>query len=51
MIADRAAGHPESLAPPSQQATIVAFAFNLLLCCYLAFYPGMEQAFKETPWD
>jgi hypothetical protein len=51
MIADRAAGHPESLAPPSQQATIVAFAFNLLLCCYLAFYPGMEQAFRETPWD
>jgi hypothetical protein len=51
VIAERASGDPASLAPPSQQAMIVAFTFNLLLCCYLAFYPGMEQAFKETPWE
>jgi hypothetical protein len=24
---------------------------NVLICLYVAFYPGMEQAFKETPWD
>jgi hypothetical protein len=49
LIVDRAAGHPS--APTSQQSAVVAFAFNLFLCCYLAFYPGMEQAFKETPWE
>jgi hypothetical protein len=30
---------------------IVGVAFNLLICGYLAFYPGMAQAFKETPWE
>jgi hypothetical protein len=33
------------------QATIVAVVVNVLICCYLAFYPGMTDAFRETPWE
>jgi hypothetical protein len=29
----------------------VSIAVNLIICGYLAFDPGMAQAFKETPWD
>jgi hypothetical protein len=27
----------------------LTMALNLLICCYLAFYPGMAQAFDESP--
>ena len=50
LIADRAAGSPTIVAQQSQ-GIIVAIAWNLLICCYLAFYPGMSDAFKETPWE
>jgi hypothetical protein len=51
LFADRAAGGSTALTPAQQQATAVAVALNVLICCFLAFYPGMDQAFKETPWD
>ena len=38
--------------PPAQQlAFITAVGVNLMICGYLAFYPGVAEAFKETPWD
>ena len=50
-VADRATG-PPILVPQSQQASFfLSVAINLSICAYLAFYPGMAQAFKETPWD
>ncbi|HLY39747.1 MAG TPA: hypothetical protein VKR52_00990 [Terracidiphilus sp.] len=38
--------------PAGQQGALVfGIIFNLAIFGYLAFYPGMAQAFKETPWD
>jgi hypothetical protein len=51
LFADRAAGNPTPISPTHQQAIVLAILWNLLVCCYLAFYPGMTQAFKETPWE
>lgn len=48
--AERAAG----LAPltaAQQSSFFLSVGLNTLICLYLAFYPGMAQAFKETPWD
>ncbi len=50
-VADHAAGSPTPMAPGQQMTMFVGIAINLLICGYLAFYPGMAQAFKETPWD
>jgi hypothetical protein len=37
---------------PSQQLSFtLSVGINLLICGYLAFYPGMAQAFRETPWE
>ena len=51
LIADRAAGDQTPISPAAQQAILLAIVWNVLVCCYLAFYPGMAQAFKETPWE
>jgi hypothetical protein len=51
LVADRAAGSPTPITPLQQQAIFLAIVWNLLVCCYLAFYPGMSEAFKETPWE
>ena len=50
-MADRAAGDPTPLSPMQNQAIALAIVWNVLICCYLAFYPGMREAFKETPWE
>jgi hypothetical protein len=50
-VADRAAGSPIPMSPGQQVSIFVGVAMNLIICGYLAFYPGMAQAFKETPWD
>jgi hypothetical protein len=61
-MADRAAGSPTWGAVPGDalttggspfhgQAIAFAILWNLAICCYLAFYPGMTEAFKETPWE
>lgn len=49
--ADRAAGTPTPLTPGQQLSFMMSVGINLLICGYLAFYPGMAQAFKETPWE
>lgn len=51
LIADRAAGNPTPISPMQSQVIFLAIVWNVLVCCYLAFYPGMAQAFKETPWE
>lgn len=50
-VADRAAGSPTPMAPGQQVSIFLSVGVNLIICGYLAFYPGMAQAFKETPWD
>ena len=49
--ADHMAGSPTPMAPGQTVSFFLAIAVNLIVCGYLAFYPGMAEAFKETPWD
>jgi len=51
LMADRATGDPTPMSPAQNQAILLAIVWNVLICCYLAFYPGMKEAFKETPWE
>jgi len=51
LIVDRAAGDQAPISSGAYQAIWLVLAWNVLVCCYLAFYPGMAQAFKETPWE
>lgn len=50
-LADRAAGTPTHLPPQVQHTVAISLVVNVFIFFYLAFYPGMDQAFKETPWD
>jgi hypothetical protein len=50
-VADRAAGSPTPMTQNQEASFFVSVMINLAICGYLAFYPGMAQAFKETPWD
>jgi hypothetical protein len=49
LLADRASGL--NALEGHAGALMVGSAFNLLICLYLAFYPGMQQTFRETPWE
>ncbi len=50
MLADRAsAAHGRFLQTGTELELGVIAAFNLLICGYLAFYPGVAEAFRETP--
>ena len=52
ILADRASSaQGKLLSAEVEMELIVGVAFNLFICGYLAFYPGMAQAFKETPWE
>jgi len=51
LTADYAAGAMNPLTPAEQGAVTLSIVLNLAVCGYLAFYPGMAQAFKETPWE
>lgn len=55
MLANYATDHLSGLATPMAPGEKVSYflsiAVNLIICGYLAFYPGMAEAFKETPWD
>ena len=51
LFADRVAGNPTPISPGQYEAILLAIGWNLLICCYLAFYPGMSEAFRETPWE
>jgi hypothetical protein len=48
---DHLSGLPTPMAPGEQVSYFLSIAVNLIICGYLAFYPGMAEAFKETPWD
>ena len=50
LLADRASGMNQ-LAGHEAGADHRFGLFNLLICLYLAFYPGMHQTFRETPWE
>lgn len=49
--ADHMAGAPTPMNERDQFSFFASVAVNLIICGYLAFYPGMAEAFKETPWD
>jgi hypothetical protein len=49
--ADHAVGNPTPMTDTQKSALMLSIVVNLLISGYLAFYPGMEQAFKETPWE
>lgn len=49
--ADRAAGTPTPMTQSQLASFFLGVTINLAICAYLAFYPGMAQAFKETPWE
>jgi hypothetical protein len=49
--ANQAAGNPTPMSQGQEAALLITVGLNFLICGYLAFYPGMAQAFKETPWD
>lgn len=46
-VTDKAAGIATVLTPDQKQALTLACAVNLFVFCYLAFYPGVAQAFEE----
>jgi hypothetical protein len=48
LAANYAAGSPTYIPPGTQAVIIGGCLFNLVVCAYLAFYPGMEQAFSES---
>jgi hypothetical protein len=50
IAADHAAGAPV-LTHENVEFLIAASIVNLTICAYLAFYPGMDQTFRETPWS
>ena len=49
LLADRASGMNQLAG--HEVGLMISSLFNLLICLYLAFYPGMHQTFRETPWD
>lgn len=51
LLAYRMAGIEVTMAPMQKEALVISVAWQILVLCYLAFYPGMEQAFQETPWE
>jgi hypothetical protein len=49
LIADQIAGNPIQVSPELRGVVVLMIVVNLLICAFLAFYPGMEQSFRETP--
>jgi hypothetical protein len=50
-FAERASGVMTPRTSAQQAELVISTFINLFLCCYLAFYPGIGDVFKETPWD
>jgi len=50
-FADRASGVDTPLTDSQSQTLMVSSIINLAIVLYLAFYPGVAEAFKETPWS
>lgn len=51
LFADRASGVDTQFTPAQTQALLVSSVLNLAIVLYLAFSPGVAEAFKETPWE
>jgi hypothetical protein len=51
MTADQIAGSEALLSDVQRAGMLVSIGLNILICGYLAFYPGVSQAFKENSWD
>jgi len=51
VLADKAAGNATPMTEGQQFTLVASTVLNLIICGYLAFYPGMAQAFSETPWE
>ncbi len=51
LLAFAAAGGTIQTTPAERNLLVTSIALNALICGYLAFYPGMEESFKETPWN
>lgn len=47
----RFVGAPVPMTAGQEVSIFVSVGLNLLICGYLAFYPGMADTFKETPWE
>jgi xanthosine utilization system XapX-like protein len=48
-VADRPpAANPDPVVPIMHHSPVIPLIVNVAICCYLAFYPGMADAFKET---
>jgi hypothetical protein len=47
-VTDRPTTIPAQGAAGLHQSPVISLVVNLAVCCYLAFYPGMADAFKET---
>ncbi|HEY1575504.1 MAG TPA: hypothetical protein VGF82_00325 [Terracidiphilus sp.] len=50
-VVDHAAGAPMPMTQGQQASFFMVIFINVMVCAYLAFYPGMAQAFRETPWE
>jgi hypothetical protein len=50
-FADRASGVDTQLTDTQVHALMASSIVNLAIVLYLAFYPGVAEAFKETPWS
>jgi len=50
LFADRASGVDTQFTAAQTQALLVSSILNLAIILYLAFSPGVAEAFKETPW-
>ncbi len=47
-ISDKAAGITTQLSTEQKQTLLISSIANLVILCYLAFYPGVEQAFEKS---
>jgi hypothetical protein len=51
LAADRASGVDTQFTAAQSQALVLSSILNLAIVFYLAFSPGVAEAFKETPWE
>jgi len=50
-LAAKASGVPSARSDSQHAELVGSTLLNLIICAYLAFYPGIGQVFKETPYD
>ena len=50
-FAEKASGMETPRTSAQHAALVISTFVNVFLCGYLAFYPGIDEVFRETPWD